>query len=436
MGTGKTSATLSALDYLYAFGAETMPTLVLAPLRVARSTWPDEVKKWSNFQHMEVQPILGTQSQRIVALNNPNASIFTINYENIPWLVEWYKNNPAPWPFGTVVADESTKLKGYRTRQGGLRTKLLAEVAHTKVRRFIELSGTPAPNGLKDLWGQSWFLDGGHRLGRSFNAFQQRWFQSVPGSTGFSNIRPLPYAQEEIQDKLRDLCLTIRAEDYFDIDKPIVRDIEVQLPPKSMVQYRTMEKEMFAEIEDEGVEAFNAASRTMKCQQIANGFAYTGAPGEWVGVHDAKLQALDDIIEEAAGAPILVAYNFKADAQRIMKAFPSARMLDQNPKTLQDWNAGKVPVLLAHPASAGHGLNMQDGGNILVYFGVNWNMEEHDQILERIGPTRQKQSGHNRAVFVYRIIATGTIDEDILERLVSKRDVQDVLLDAMKKKRK
>lgn len=435
LGMGKSASTLFALDLLYEFGIETAPTLVIAPLRVAQSTWPDETEKWSNLRNIIVSPIIGTAAQRIVAMNK-DASIFTINYEALPWLIDWYKHNPAPWPFKTVVADEMTRLKSFRTRQGGQRAAKLGEVAHKKIRRFIGLTGTPAPNGLKDLYGQIWFLDGGERLGRSFSAFEKRWFQMERGNAGFGNIKPLPHASQEIQGLLRDLCITVRPEDYFDIEKPIVRDVVVKLPPKVMVQYKKMEAELYATIEEHPIEAFNAASRTMKLRQFASGFAYLDDAGKWVEMHDLKLQALDEIVEEAAGMPVLVSYNFKADLERLKKAFPKGKVLDKNPKTISDWNAGKIPVLFAQPQSASHGLNLQDGGNIMVYFSLDWNMEEHDQILERIGPMRQKQAGHKRAVFVYRIIAKDTIDEDVLERLTSKRDVQDILLDAMKRKRK
>lgn len=434
MGMGKTTSTLTALDDLYQIGIETMPTLIIAPLRVAQNTWPDEAKKWKHLSATEVQPILGTSSQRQLALNNKNAAFFTINYENIIWLIEWFKHNPKPWLFGTVVADESTKLKSYRSRQGGRRAAALAEVAHKKVHRWVNLTGTPAPNGLKDLWGQQYFIDGGERLGRTFSAFGNRWFQAVPGATGFTNIQPLPFAQNQIQEKLKDICLSLDARDWFDIAEPIVRDIVIELPPQARVKYCEMEKKMFMEIAGHEIEAFNAASRTVKCLQLANGAIYTDESQSWAEVHDAKIQALEEIIEEAAGMPVLVAYNFKADLERLKKAIPKGRVLDKNPKTLVDWNAGKIPVLFAHPASAGHGLNLQDGGNIIAFFGLTWNLEEYLQIIERIGPTRQKQAGYDRPVWVYRIVAKDTVDELVLERIKSKREVQDILQGAMKRK--
>jgi len=212
----------------------------------------------------------------------------------------------------------------------------------------------------------------------------------------------------------------------------------VTLPPKARKHYKDMEKEMFTSL-DSGheVEAFNAAAKTQKCLQIANGAMYVGEGAvEWRELHKAKIEALDSIVEEAAGMPVLVAYNFRSDLSRLLKAFPQGRHLDKNPQTIRDWNEGKIPLLFAHPASAGHGLNLQDGGNILVFFAVNWNLEEHLQIIERIGPTRQMQAGHDRPVFIHRILAKGTVDELVLERLETKREVQDILLDAMKRRRK
>lgn len=427
MGVGKTSSTLATLDHLYGLGFETRPTLILAPLRVARSTWPDEAEKWG---FGKVIPIVGTQNQRAMALRQ-DAPYFSINYENLPWLVDWFKHNPRPWPFGTIVADESTKLKSYRSRQGGMRAQALASIAHTKIDRFISLTGTPAPNGLQDLWGQMWFIDKGERLGKTFSAFSGRWFQNVPAGNGFTRLKAMPHAQEQIQETLRDICITIDAKDWFDIKEPIVNKIMVTMPHKAKQLYKTMEKEMFIELEGGDVEAFNAASKTIKCRQLANGAIYLDASGKFEEVHDEKLCALDEIIEEAAGMPVLVAYNFKSDLVRLTRAFPKGRVLDSDPQTIKDWNAGKIPVLFAHPASAGHGISLQDGGNIIVYFGVDWNLENHQQVLERIGPTRQIQAGYDRPVFVYYILTAGTVDTLIMERLTTKRETQDILLEAM-----
>lgn len=426
MGSGKTVTVLTALDLLQL--VDSRPTLVLAPLRVAQSTWPDEVGKWDHLSRTEVSAVVGDPGARAKALKR-DASVYTTNYENLPWLIEHLGDR---WPFGRVVPDESTRLKGFRLRQGTKRAKELGRIAHTKVDGWVNLTGTPAPNGLADLWGQSWFLDRGERLGRTYDAFRQRWFQAVPGAQGYVQIKPLPFAQEQIQDKLRDLCLT--PELGFKVDEPIVREVRVTLPPKARALYRDMERRMFMELEGHEVEALNAASRTMKCLQLANGAAYVDDTGAWKEVHDGKLQALESIVEEAAGAPVLVAYHFKSDLARLQRAFPFGRQLDADPGTIRDWNAGRIRVLFAHPASAGHGLNLQHGGNILVFFGQNWSLEEHDQILERIGPMRQRQAGLNRPVFVYYILADDTVDDMVRARIMSKRSVQDILLEAMKRK--
>jgi len=431
MGLGKTISTLKALENLALI--DESPTLVLAPLRVAQSTWPDEVKKWD--LDLPITPVVGTAEQRAQALREDSA-IFTINYENLPWLIDWYKYNPRPWPFKTIVADEVTKLKGFRTRQGGKRAKALAEVAHKKVDRWIGLTGTPAPNGLKDLWGPMWFVDGGQRLGKSFTAFSDRWFRKSYDGFG---LDPMEHAQREIQSTISDVCLSLDAKDYFDLSEPIVNKIVVDLPHKARQQYKDMEKKMFLELEGHlgptSVEALNAASKTQKCLQLANGAIYTDESRNWSEVHDAKIQALEDIIEEAGGAPILVAYHFKHDLARLRSAIPRGRVLDSDPETIRQWNAGKIPVLFAHPASAGHGLNLQDGGNIIAFFSVNWNLEEHQQIIERIGPTRQKQAGHDRPVFIHYILANDTVDFDVLERLESKASVQEILMKAMKRRK-
>jgi SNF2 family DNA or RNA helicase len=425
MGMGKTVATLTALDVLEL--TDPGPTLVVAPLRVAQSTWPDEAAKWEHLRDVEVSAIVGNVDQRRAALRRP-AAIYTTNYEQLPWLVEHLGED---WPFRKVVADESTKLKGFRLRQGTQRARALASVAHAKASRFIELTGTPSPNGLQDLWGQAWFLDAGQRLGRTYQSFSDRWFRLTRDGYG---LEPLATAQEEIQNKMRDLCLSLDARDWFDIAESIVNVIRVELPAKARALYRNMEREMFLAIDGSEVEAFNAASKTIKCLQLANGAIYTDESGsKFSEVHDAKIQALESVIEEAAGAPVLVAYHFQSDLARLLRAFPQARHLDSGPGTIRDWNAGRIPVLLAHPASAGHGLNLQDGGNILAFFGHWWNLEEYQQIIERIGPTRQAQAGHHRPVFIHLIVAAGTVDELVMARRQSKREVQDILLEAMKR---
>ena len=425
MGGGKTVTTLTALEALSVV-EDVYPVLVLAPLRVAKTTWPDEVKKWPHLSHLRVSVITGTPKQRQAALDTP-ADIFTTNYDNLVWLREALGD---AWPFKTVIADEFTRLKSFRLRQGGSRARALGQVAHTHVTRFIGLTGTPAPNGVKDLWGQVWFLDRGERLGRTFSAFSQRWFRK--GYDGYSLV-PLDHTQAEVQERLKDICLTVRG---LPVDEPITSPIYVDLPPAARRAYDEMEEEMYTTLGTGGVEAANAAVRTQKCLQLANGALYTDEYGNWEAVHDAKLEALDSVIEEANGAPVLVAYNFKHDLARLRKRYPKGRVLDADPDTIKRWNRGEIELLFAHPASAGHGLNLADGGNILAFYGVNWNLEEHMQIIERIGPMRQKQAGYDRPVLVYPILARNTVDDLVMDRLTSKKSVQEVILEAMKRRKK
>lgn len=427
MGMGKTVSTLTAIDILR--GMEGIgPVLVLAPYRVAASTWPDEARKWPHLS-LSVSPVVGNATQRAAALSVP-ADIYTTNYETVPWLVERLGEN---WPFGMIVADESTRLKSHRLRGGGKRAKALAQVAYLS-ERFVLLTGTPAPNGLHDLWGQLWFLDRGQRLGRTFQSFESRWFRRVQkGASAFAaELVPLQSAQAEIQAAIRDVCLTVEAKDYFDLRDPVEVIVPVALPDKARATYDQLRADLYAELTGGEVFADSGAALTIKCLQFANGALYLGDDGAFEAVHDAKLDALESIIEEAAGAPVLCAYHFKSDATRIRTRFPSARMLDKDPQTIRDWNAGRIPLLLAHPESAGHGLNLQDGGNILAVFGHWWALEPYQQIVERIGPTRQIQAGHDRPVFIYQIVATDTLDELVIRRRKTKSDIQSLLMDALK----
>jgi SNF2 family DNA or RNA helicase len=423
MGCGKTISVLTALDLLYLSGAITRPTLILAPKRVVESVWAQEAEKWG-MSHLIASRVTGTAKQREAALARQSL-VYACSYDNLPWLV---KTLGAAWMFDVVVADELTRLKSFRLRGGGKRAYALAKPS-MRATRFIGLTGTPTPNGLLDLWGQVWFLDRGERLGKTFTAFRLRWFREVPTGGPYQRLEPAPCAQAEIQARISDLCLSIRTEDWFDLDDPISVPVKVDLPPKAAKVYKAMEKEMFAEL-DGGieVEAFNAASKSIKCLQIASGSLITGDGHEVL--HDAKIEALRSIVEEAAGAPLLVAYHFKADLARLKKAFPRSEELTEG--NLPRWNRGEIPMLLAHPQSAGHGLNLQDGGDRVVFFSHWWALEARQQIIERIGPVRQAQSGHPRPVYVYDIIAKGTVDELVIARHKTKCAVQDILLEALR----
>lgn len=445
MGVGKTPAVLDAISDLLLFGM-IKRVLVVCPKRVAQSTWSGEIANFrESFGHLTIAVAVGTDAQRRAAIES-SAVIVTINYEVMEWLIDNYADR---WPFDMIVCDEATKNKSLRvslqtsktgkkflTGQGGSRAKALATVAMTSaVKRFVNLSGTPAPNGLQDLWGVTWFIDGGRRLGISFTAFSHRWFRTIPGSTQEQNrIEPMPFADEQIREAIRDVTIAVEAKDHFNLPPLIENIIKVDLPPKALKHYKEMEKALFTEIEGHPLEAFSAGAKSQKCLQIASGAAYTNAEGAWVPVHDAKIEALESVLEEAAGMPVLVAYHFKSDLARILKAFPKAKHLGSDPKLIADWNAGKIPMLVAHPQSAGHGLSLQHGGNILCFFSSNWSLEADAQIIERLGPTRQAQSGYNRPVFVHRIVAKGTLEESVVARLKSKASVQDALMQAMKQR--
>lgn len=432
MGSGKTSSALTVLHNLELL--EPGRSLVMAPLRVARDTWPTEAEKWEHLRGLGVVPVVGSLAERVAALRI-DASIHTINYDVLPWLIEYLVDNKLTWRWSRVVADESTRLKNFRLRNGGERAKAIGRVAHANVKRWINLTGTPSPNGRIDLWGQTWFIDAGVRLGRTIEAFRRRWFQYDQFDRSYT---PLPFANDQIDAALRDVCLTPTLP--FDVDKPVVRPVEVELPSKARAIYREMEKKMFAEIDGHEVEAFTAAAKTIKCLQLANGAAYLdeeGVPADkrrWAEVHDVKLQALESIVEEAGGMPVLVAYHFKSDRARILKAFPRAVDVATT-EGMKTFRAGKAPIGIGHPASMGHGIDgLQDVTNICAIFGHWWNLEEYEQFIARIGPVRQKQSGYDRPVYVYPIVAKGTVDEDVMYRRETKREVQDVLLEAMKRR--
>lgn len=445
-GMGKTVIVESLLADMYSIGGESRPTLVLAPLRVARKTWSAEAQKWEHLSDLDVSAVTGTAAERALALK-ADVPVYTTNYDNLPWLRQHLGDR---WPFGTIIADEATRLKSFRPKQGGTRAHALADVAHAKVSRFIGLSGTPASNGLKDLWGQMWFVDGGRRLGGTYSAFEARWFgykRVKDALTHKPGIVPVifPHAQEQIQERCKDVCLTLDPKDWFDLQEPVVSVVTVDLPPKARARYREMEKDFFTQIEGHDIEAFNSASKSQKLLQLASGAIYVDPTAEddkqpkareWVEVHDEKLQALESIFNELGGVPLLVAYHFKSDLARLQKWFPQGRVL----KTQQDeddFKAGKIPLLFAHPQSAGHGIDgFQNVCYAIAFFSHWWSLENHDQIIERIGPVRQYQAGFERAVLVYYIVATGTVDELVIERHTTKGEVQDILLEACKRRKK
>lgn len=439
-GVGKSVMTLNYIDACI-FAGESAPTLVLAPLRVARDGWATEASKWEHLRGLEVVPIIGTIEQREAALRR-DVPVYTMNYDNLPWLISALREAGKPWPFRRVVADEAVRLKGFRVQQGGARAAALGQFAHKDVKEFIQLTGTPSPNGLKDLWGQMWFLDAGQRLGRSYSAFEQRWFAYKRVQDAISKkpgVVPviLDGADEQIHGRIADLCLTLDPRDWFDLKEPIVNVIEVELPASARKKYRELERDLFTELASgEEVEVFNAASLSNKCLQLANGAAYLDperyGAGTWVEVHDEKLEALQELIEETGDDPLLVVYEFKSDLARIKRRWPDALNLAEE-RDLALAKAGKGKVWCGHPASIGEGVDgLQEHCNTAVFFGQTWRLDLHDQVIERIGPMRQLQAGKDRGVFLHYIVARRTVDMVVVARRESKRSVQDLLMDYMK----
>lgn len=446
MGIGKTSAVLYALEAMRILDEidPRNPVLVVGPARVARDVWSDEVARWAIFAGYRIVPLHGTPAERLVKLKQ-KADIFTISYELLPWLVEYWL---AKWPYRIVIADELERLKGFREKAhgtnlrsnksgaSGKRAYSVGRVAHNLTDRWINLGGTPAPAGLKDLWGSTWFLDRGARLGRTYTAFKERWFRLRWSGRG---IEPLPFAAAEIHAALSDICLTIDPKDYYDLKEPIPNDIRIKLPPKARAIFEKMKRDLFVEIEARGgierIDALTAAGLMNKGLQIGNGFLFTKHPA-WEKIHDAKLEALESVISESGGMPILVQTSFIPDKQRILARFREAKDLS-TANGLKGFKAGDVRIGVAHPASMGHGIDgLQYVTNILCRYGHVWKLSETQQFLERIGPMRQYQAGLDRAVFEHRIIADDTFDDSVLQTHRINGNVQDALLLALNRYRK
>lgn len=424
-GLGKTSTTLVALQWLIETG-RVKRAIVFAPLRVAQTSWVDEASKWDNI-HISVASCTGTPKQRRAALAK-DTNVLCTNYEQAEWV---YEN--AEVAFDAVVIDEATRIKSYRPRGGGKWAKFIAKFCRN-ASYVYELTGTPSSRSLEDLYGQIAMLDGGERLGASMTAFHEKYFRPIRVGRDAYCVRWEPFtgSDKAIQERLRDIVCSIRTEDWFPVDEPLYVTRKVSLPAEARKLYKRMEDEMFVQIDDVEVEAVSAASRCVKCQQIADGFLYDS--DSYVPVHDRKIEALQSIIEEMNGEPVCVCYWFEADRQRLLGAFPKAQVLTKDTRVIDAWNKGKIPLLLIQPASAGHGLNLQDGGRIMVFYGHGWSLELRDQAIERLGPTRQMQSGHPRTVYIYDLIAEHTIDELVMERYATKKSVQDTLLDALKRR--
>lgn len=418
MGLGKTVITLTAVKELLDDFAITR-CLVIAPLRVAATVWQEEAAKWEHLAGLHMIKVLGGQSERVAALET-DADVYVINRENVVWLVN-YMAQRKHWPFDMVVVDELSSFKSAKSQRFRALRRVLP-----RVERIVGLTGTPAPNGLIDLWSQVYLLDRGERLERTLGAYRARYFD--PGRRNGQivyNWVPKRGADKAIYQKIGDICMSMKAADYIHLPDRIDVNVPVVLPDTARRAYETLEREFVLPYLETPITAQNAAVLTGKLLQLANGAVYTD-DGNYMLVHSAKVDALEDLIEQANGQPVLVYYTFRHDAERIMCRIPQARLL-ATPEDVDDWNAGRIQVLLAHPDSAGHGLNLQRGGHILIWFGLTWSLEKYQQANARL-----HRQGQERPVTVYHVIAAGTMDERVLDVLAGKDLRQEALINATK----
>ena len=419
MGLGKTVITLTALERLMYDRFEVGRVLVIAPLRVAEDTWSRESEKWDHLKHLRISKILGTPQKRREALA-ADADIYVINRENVVWLCSELAGD---WPFDTVVIDELSSFKSPKAQRFKALRKYIV-----KAKRVIGLTGTPAPNGLIDLWSQIYLIDGGERLGRTVTGYRDRYFlpDKRNGMTIFT-YKLKPDADRLIWDKLSDICISMRAEDWLTLPERIDNLVTVRLTDKQRKAYDEFEREQYIEFAEGEVTALSAAALTNKLLQFSNGAVYK-SDGGYIETGSGKLDALEDIITAAGGRPVLCFYSYKHDLERIQARFDFAQTLD-NSSQIERWNSGEIPLLLAHPASAGHGLNLQAGGSIIVWFGLTWSLELYQQANARL-----HRQGQQQKVIVHHLITEGTCDEKVYQSLQGKSCVQDDLLDALKAK--
>lgn len=458
-GTGKTASVLYALDIRRLLGDEMFPVLVAAPLRVANTVWSSEIERWLNFKGFTYAKVLGNVKKRTEALN-AKVDFYFINTENLVWLEDFLTRHRRKWPFQTVIVDESTRIKNHRcsrvdtrlrkdasrfktrfmfTRGGSKGPAALMKHAHG-TPYWYNLTGTPTPNGVKDIWGQQWPIDFGAALGMTFTEFKERWFVPEWGSSvNQERIKEVPGAREEILNLIAPNTVTIDSATM--VDEPNIVNLLTEMSETQYKQYKELAKEAYLEMvamleaEDrETVTAVNAGALSMKMRQYASGAIINDQKGI-TQVHSLKVDAVKELVETLGDQPIIVAYHFRSDLAALTKAFPKAVVLPTGNKQQaveDDWNAGKIKMLLIHPQSAGHGLNLQYGGNIMVIYTPDWNAEYYEQVIERIGPMRQKQAGLDRPVWIYRIVTKGTIDSVVLGALDGKitvsQSVKDYLL--------
>ena len=421
-GLGKTSITLTAVNDLMFDSFEIHRALVVAPIRVASFSWPAEIEKWDHLEGLKYSVAVGTAAERLAALKK-QADIYLINRENVQWLIT---ESGIPFDFDMVVIDELSSFKNHQTK----RFKALMKV-RPKVKRIVGLTGTPSSNGLMDLWAEFRLLDMGERLGRFIGQYRTSYFRpdKQNGQVVFS-YKPLPGAEKQIYGKISDITISMKSTDHLQMPELVNSRYTVYLSETEREKYEELKKDLVLQLPDGEVTAANAASLSGKLSQMADGAVYTDV-GETIAIHEKKLDALEDIIEAAYGRPVLVAYWFRHDLERITERLqklkiPYARL--DTDGSIRKWNAGEIPVALIHPASAGHGLNLQDGGNMLVWFGLTWSLELYQQTVARLW----RQGQESETVVVQHIITKGTIDERIMKALSEKDTTQAALIDAVK----
>lgn len=418
MGLGKTLITLTAIKDLMYSTFEIEKALVIAPKKVAEATWQNEVEKWTELSDLRTSTVLGTEKQRIKALQE-DADIYIINRDNVCWLVNLYKN---AWPFDMVVCDEFSSFKNSQSK----RFKALASIK-PHIKKLVGLTGTPSPNGLLDLWAQVYLLDGGKRLGPSYYTYRANYFDS--DYMGF-NFTPKKFTKKEVTEKISDICISMKAEDYLELPECTENIIPVVLTPKAEKAYKTMEREAVLEIDEEDeIDATSAAALSTKLLQLANGAVYD-ENRDVHEIHNCKIEAFMETLEQLQGKNVLVFYNFKHDFDRLSKALKKAKVNFRKLETKEDqkdWNEGKIQVLLTHPASSAYGLNLQEGGNHVLWFGLNWNYELYVQANKRLHRQGQKEK-----VIVHHLVTKGTRDEDVMAALRHKEKAQTYVLESLK----
>lgn len=424
MGLGKTVTTLTAIRELKYNRFQVRQVLVIAPKKVAEGTWTREKDKWEHTKILRVSPVLGSQAKRIRALNTP-ADIYITNRENVCWLVDYYRNS---WPFDMVVIDESSSFKSHTAK----RFKALAGMGG-HIDRLVELTGTPSPNGLDDLWAQVFLMDGGERLGKRYTQFRERYFQpDKRGADGMVySYEAKPGSEQSILSRISDICISMKAEDYLQLPDITYHEIPVVLDAKAEKAYRELERKMVLELpEDEDeISVTSAAALSGKLLQLANGAVYDD-DHQVHEVHGCKLEAFMELIESLQGKPVLVFYNFQHDKSRLLEALGKTGLRVRelkNPQDEDDWNAGKIDVLLAHPASAAYGLNLQQGGNHVIWFGLTWNYELYTQANKRL-----HRQGQTQKVIIHHLVCRGTRDEDVMRALDAKDDVQNWVMQSLR----